>query len=92
MNTRNEHEWPDAIRSHHLRRNVSTILWARILGDCLIGPHILPVRDSGCNCLNFLRTHLSGILETVSLTMRLHVWCGHNSAPSQWLSENYPRR
>jgi hypothetical protein len=85
MSTRNEHDWPDedphAIRSHHLQRKFSIDLWTTILGDCLISPHILPARDSGCNYLNFVGTHLSGLLETVSLIMRLHAWCQRNSAP-----------
>jgi hypothetical protein len=45
-----------------------------ISGDYFSGPHTLPARVSGCDYLNFLRTHLSGILEDVPFNMSSHVF------------------
>jgi hypothetical protein len=98
-NIQSEHVWsdenPHAIRFH--RQQMTVLLWDRILGDSLKGPHILPARFTGSDYFNFLRTHLSGLLEDVSLSTRLHVWFQREGAPPhysgevhQWLSENYP--
>jgi hypothetical protein len=66
---------------------------------CLIGPHISPAGVSGCDYLNFVRTHLSALLEDVSFNTHLHVWFQHDGVPThysremrQWLSEYYPAR
>jgi hypothetical protein len=57
-NRHNEHicsdEHPHAIQFPHHQRQFSFNLWAGILGDCLIGRHNLPARDSGRGYLNFL--------------------------------------
>jgi hypothetical protein len=58
-NFHTEHAWPDenrhAIQSHHQQWQFFISLWAAILGDCHIGPHILLEQISG---LNFLQTYL----------------------------------
>jgi hypothetical protein len=45
-NIHNHHAWsdqnPQAIRFHHQRRELSVNLWAKLLGYCFTGPHILP--------------------------------------------------
>jgi hypothetical protein len=62
--------------------------------NCLIGPHILPPQVTGCSYINFLQTHLSGLLEDVSFNILI---CGFNVTMLhhishevyQWLSKNY---
>jgi hypothetical protein len=83
----------------HLQRQFSFNLLAGILGDCFAGPHILPTRVSGRDCLNFLPTRLSGLLEGVSFSTHLYMCFQHDAAPlhcirkmHQWLFENYPGR
>jgi hypothetical protein len=39
------------------------MMWPRILGDCLVGPHISPARAGGGHYLNFLLTHLGIVLS-----------------------------
>jgi disulfide bond formation protein DsbB len=77
-NIHNEHMWwgenPYATQSHFSSDIFSSNLWAGILGDCLIGPRILLAQVSGCNYLNFLWTHFSGLLEDVSFSTYLHMW------------------
>jgi hypothetical protein len=74
-------ENPCATRSHHQRWQISVNLCAAILGDCLVGPHILPPHVSGSDNLDFLRTYLRGLLENVSFNTRVHMWVQHNGAP-----------
>jgi hypothetical protein len=63
--------------------------------DCLI----LLAEVNGHDYLNFLRTHLSGLLEDAFFSMLLHMWFQHNGAPPQYssdvlqsLSKNYRGR
>lgn len=96
-NIHNEHEWPDenrhAIQSHHQQWQFFISLWAAILGDCHIGPHILLAQISG---LNFLQTYLWPIRRYV-LQFASLLWFQHNhDSPGyihevcQWLFENLP--
>jgi hypothetical protein len=59
--------WSDVIPnpslSYHQQQQFFVRLCAEILGDCLIGSHMLPKRVSGCNYNNFLRWHLNGLLK-----------------------------
>jgi hypothetical protein len=78
---------PLAIRSHHQHRRLSISLWAGILGDYLMGPHILLALVSGCDCLKFLRAQLSGLLEYVSINARLHIWFRRNCSSLRYSRE-----
>jgi hypothetical protein len=62
-----------------------------------LGPHMLPAWVSGCSYLNFVQSHLSGLLEDVSFNAYFHMWFQHNGASPHysyevclWLSKNYP--
>jgi hypothetical protein len=68
INIHNEHIWSDqnsqVILSHHHhhhhhhhQQHFSINLFAGILGDCLMGSHILPAQDGDHNYLNFLQMH-----------------------------------
>jgi hypothetical protein len=85
------------IWSHHQHWQFCINLWAEILCNWLICPHILPARVSGRNSLQFLWTHLSGLLEDVSFSMHLHIWFQHDGGPlhfscevGQWPRKNCP--
>jgi hypothetical protein len=80
-------ENPHAIRSHDQHRQFSIDLWAENLVDCLIGSHILPSRVCGRDCLKFLQTHLSGLLEDVSFNTRLHMLFRHDCAAPHYSRE-----
>jgi hypothetical protein len=71
----------------------SDSLWAAILGDCHIGPHILLAQISG---LNFLQTYLWPIGRYVLQYASL-LWFQHNNDSQgysnevcQWMFENHP--
>jgi hypothetical protein len=64
----------------------------------LHSPHIILALDGGHDYLNSLQTDWSGILEDVSFSTHLPMWCQPDSPPPhyihkvfQWLPENYPR-
>jgi hypothetical protein len=80
-------ENPHAILHYHPQRQFSANLWAGILGGCLISPHILPARISGRDYLNFLWTHVNGLLADVSFKMPLHTWFQHDGAPPHYNRE-----
>jgi hypothetical protein len=57
------------------------------LSTGILGPHILLARVFGRNYIKFLRTHLGGLLEHASFSMRLDVWFQHNCAPPHYIRE-----
>jgi hypothetical protein len=57
-------------------------VWAGIIGDRLIGPHILPTRLNGAAYLDFLQNVSNELWEDVPLATRRHMWYLHDSAPS----------
>jgi hypothetical protein len=102
-NIHNELVWSDendwAIRSDHRQRQFSINMLAGILGENLIGPHILRAHVCIRNYFYFPRTHLSRLLKDVSFNTRLHMRLKHNGIPQhcsremrQWLSENHSER
>lgn len=74
----NEYAWLDEnvleIRSHLQKRQFFINERARILSDCLKGPHILEERISDSDYLNFLPIYLSGLFRDTCLSFdtRLH--------------------
>jgi hypothetical protein len=88
----NTHE----IRSHHQQSQSSINLWVGILGEYLMRPYILPGRVRGHDYFNFLLTHLSGLLEDVSVNTHLYVQFQHGGALPHYrhevLSKNYRER
>lgn len=81
------------IRCHREQREFSINRRAGILSDCLVGRHIFPSRVDDRYYLNFLRTHLSSLLEEVSFSTRLVVSAQRCSTEvRQWLSDKYSKR
>ncbi|GFY02519.1 uncharacterized protein TNCV_3503991 [Trichonephila clavipes] len=74
MNFHNLHTWadenPHAIRPHGAQRKCSRNVWAGIVGDCLLGPYILPERLNGSVYLIFLQEVLPEMLNDVPMPIR----------------------
>ncbi|KAJ8962097.1 hypothetical protein NQ318_018051 [Aromia moschata] len=81
------------------QRNFSVNVWCGIVGDVLIGPHILPDRLTGNGYLNFLQHVLPNLLEEVPLGILRQMWYLHDGAPPHFvrqvrdfLNVEYPNR
>jgi hypothetical protein len=59
-------------------------MWAGIVGDWLVGPHVLPHRFTGEHYRDFLLHDLSKLLEDVPLTARARMWYMHDGAPAHF--------
>lgn len=77
----------------------SVNLWAGIVGNRLIGPHILPDRLNSDNYLNFLQNDLIDLMDDIPLATRRDILYQHDGAPAhcgrnvlQWLNGNYRGR
>jgi hypothetical protein len=81
----------DILKSRPSAMQFLVSMLAGILGDCLIGPHKLPALVSGRDDLNFVRAHLSGLLEDVSFNTSSHMRCQHNHPPPCYSHEVHPR-
>jgi hypothetical protein len=57
---------------------------AGIVGDCLIGPHILPHRLTGNHYRDFLLHDLPKLLGDVPLAVRARIWYMHDGAPAHF--------
>ena len=88
FNTHNTHTWahenPCAIkqRAHQVRFSVN--VWAGIIGDHLIGPHLLPQTLNGAIYTQFLEETLPTLLEDVPLEVRRLMWYMHDGAPAHF--------
>jgi hypothetical protein len=74
-------------------------VWAGIIGNRLIGPHVLPPHLNGEGYLNFLQNELSDLLDDVPLQVRRDMWYLHDRAPAHsaravknWLNANLENR
>jgi hypothetical protein len=71
FNYHNCHVWceenPHAIHESWHQQSFSLIIWAGVLEDRLIGPHILPNKLTGKRYRRFLRNILPGLLHDVPL-------------------------
>ena len=93
VNFHNQHVWADEnphaiVQSHHQHR-FSVNVWAGIVGDVLIEPHVLPPTLNGARYHDFIRDTLPVLLEHVvasqlerdrpffyyKLYLRLYVGC-----------------
>ena len=84
-------------RGHQRRFGVN--VWAGILGNKLIGPHILPNRLRGAEYLQFLQEDLPNLLNEVPIGMRRGMWYQHDGAPPnfsitvrEYLDTQFPNR
>jgi hypothetical protein len=93
----NEHVWVDENDSiwYQQQWQFAISLWAGVLGDCFVGPHILPEWIGGRNCLDFLSNALEGTIGRC-VQYALRMWFLHNDAVryysrdmGQWFSEKF---
>ncbi|KAJ4444077.1 hypothetical protein ANN_05866 [Periplaneta americana] len=102
-NFHNQHVWayenPRAtVPSHHQVR-FSLNMWAGIIGDRLVGPHVLVNRLTGQASTNFLENTIPHVLEDTPLINRQHIHFLHDGAPAhfshtarRYLDRRFPGR
>lgn len=103
MNSHNMHYWADenpywTVAGTH-QQQFSLNIWCGIIGDILIGPHVLPNRLTGQAYRHFLEEILPGLLEEVPLATRVLLWFMQDGAPAHfslaarnYLQNTYPNR
>ena len=84
QNLHNQHEWAYAnlhatVETSHQQR-FSNNIWARISGDCLIGPNVLPYRLNGETYRQFLQRSLPPLLEDLPLAVQQVMYFMHDGA------------
>ena len=86
FNYQNHHLWkpanPKATVTRSKQRRFSINVWCGIVGDHLIGPHVLPNKLTGEHYLQFLQEHLPVLLEDVPINIRRIMWFQHDGAPA----------
>lgn len=103
FNPRNNHEWrednPHATHISGYQHKFFVNVWAGILGDCLLGPYLLPDRLNGQNYLVFLQDMLPELLEDVPLHLFRDHWFQQDGCPAHFaravrdhLDQAYPNR
>ncbi|KAJ4444320.1 hypothetical protein ANN_06112 [Periplaneta americana] len=102
-NFHNQHVWayenPRAtVPSHHQVR-FSLNMWAGIIGDRLVGSHVLVNRLTGQAYTNFLENTIPHVLEDTPLINRQHIHFLHDGAPAhfsrtarRYLDRRFPDR
>lgn len=103
FNTHNMHQWaevnPNASRESSFQTRFHVNVWAGVLGNHLLGPHILPDTLNGQDYLDFLQHTLPNLLDGLNLdpNERDKIIFQQDGAPPhfnghvrQWLTENYP--
>jgi hypothetical protein len=58
-------------------------VWARTVGDCLVGQHVLPHRLTGNHYRDFFQRDLPKLLGEVPLTVGTRRWYIHDGVPAQ---------
>lgn len=85
LNYHNIHHWayenPHEIHQSSSQHRISINVWAGILGDHLLGPHVLPHRLNAVGYLNFLQNTLPDYLDDIPLDVRRQMWFMHDGAP-----------
>jgi hypothetical protein len=76
INFHNNHMWaeenPHAVVQSRRQQQFSINVWAGIIGDVLVDPHVLPQRLTGNSYRHFLENGLPTLLD-LSLAIRAHV-------------------
>ncbi|EZA50974.1 hypothetical protein X777_10543, partial [Ooceraea biroi] len=78
FNPHNAHYWaeenPHVIHVRGYEQKFFINVWARIVGDHLLGPYILPARLNAQNYLIFLQQQLPDYLDDLPLQFRRVMW------------------
>ncbi|KAJ4431746.1 hypothetical protein ANN_20350 [Periplaneta americana] len=88
-NFHNEHVWADrnprAVFQARHQQQFRINVWAGIVGDCLVGPYVLPARLTGAIYRDFIQNTLPKLLhEDVPLNIRQNMWFMHDGAPAHF--------
>ena len=103
INSHNMHQWAVENPGERIVRGYQhqffINIWCGIVGNYLIGPHVLPPRLNGHAFCEFLEGELPGLLQDVSLAIRATLWFMHDCAPAHYshnvrvyLNDAYPHR
>lgn len=103
FNIHNNHYWaeenPHQCHIRGYQQKFSINVWAGILGNCLLGPYILPARLNADNYLIFLQEVLPELLEDVPLANFNNHFFQHDGCPAHFglqvrehLNQEYPNR
>jgi hypothetical protein len=88
FNAHNTHIWSEEnlhqIRERGFQQRFSINMWAGIIGNRLIGLHVLPPHLNGEEYLIFLQNELSDLLDDVPLRVRRDMWCTGRNGPGLW--------
>lgn len=88
FNSRNSHVWdeenPHSFCQRGFQTKFSLNVWVGMVGDCLIGPYLLPNKLNGAIYTRFLEDILDELLENVPLNIRRHMWFQHDGAPAHF--------
>jgi hypothetical protein len=102
INFHNNHMWaeenPHAVIQSRHQQQFSINVWAGIVGDVLVDPHVLPQRLTGNSYRHFLENDLPTLLD-LPLAIRAQMWFMHDGAPPhfsitvrEFLDNMYPDR
>ena len=103
FNNHNEHRWapnnPHEVKTCKSQFKFSVNVWAGMIGETLVGPHIFDENLNGRNYANFLSDTLPSFMEDVPLIDRRDMIFQHDGAPAHfarqvkdWLDDNYSGR
>lgn len=105
FNQHNSHvyayENPHAIRETHFQQRFQVNVWAGVIGNKLIGPHVFEENLNGNVYHNFLRYTLDNLIEEAEVPLAVYprMWFQHDGAPPhfsvqvrQYLNQAFPRR
>lgn len=101
FNSHNMHLWatenPKAMRESSFQHRFSINVWAGVIGDVFLGPHIIEGNLTGPKYLDFLQHNLPQLLDDLTQEQRDNLIFQHDGAPPhfdtdvrEWLTENYP--
>lgn len=85
FNTHNEHSWaaenPRCVKQTNVQYKFKINVWAGIIGNHLIGPHIFEDSLNGERYVSFLENELPLLLEDIPLNSRRCLVYQHDGAP-----------
>lgn len=88
INFHNDHMWsdlnPHATYEDRHQQRFRVNVWAGILGDNLLGPHVLPHHLNGHTYHEFLTNTLPDLLDDIPLAVRTRMWFMHDGAPAHF--------